>query len=244
MIILVAGATGATGQLVVQQLLERGEQVRAIVRYPEKLSETIVSHDNLTVITISRLSQLSKREMAEYVKACDAVISCLGHNPTLKGIFGPPYTLVTDATKLICAAIKENKSSKTIKYILMNTTGNRNKDLKESVSFAEKCVLGIIRLLVPPHRDNEKAAEFLRAEIGHNNQQIEWIAVRPDSLINRDDVTKYSVYPSPIRSAIFNAGKTSRINVAHFMSELITDAEVWNKWKGQMPVIYNDDSLV
>ncbi len=32
---------------------------------------------------------------------------------------------------------------------------------------------------------------------------------------------------------------TSRINVGHFMADLITDEEIWNRWKGQMPVIYN-----
>ena len=71
------------------------------------------------------------------------------------------------------------------------------------------------------------------------NVPIEWVAVRPDGLINENDVTEYEVYPSPIRSAIFNAGKVSRINVAHFMSALLNDENLWNKWKGQMPVIYS-----
>ena len=47
--------------------------------------------------------------------------------------------------------------------------------------------------------------------------------------------------PSPTRCAIFNAGKTSRINVGHFMAALITDDNTWNLWKGQMPVIYNKE---
>ena len=68
---------------------------------------------------------------------------------------------------------------------------------------------------------------------------IEWTAVRPDSLIDEDNVTEYEVHPSQIRSAIFDAGRTSRINVGHFMADLITDDNIWNKWKGQMPVIYN-----
>jgi hypothetical protein len=68
---------------------------------------------------------------------------------------------------------------------------------------------------------------------------IEWVAVRPDSLIDEDRVTEYEVHPSPIRSATFNPGKTSRINVGRFMADLITDDDLWNRWKGQMPVIYN-----
>jgi len=241
--IFVMGATGATGQLVVKQLLDCGEKVRVIVRFPNKLSKTILSHPNISVITVDNILQINKHEMREYVKDCDAVISCIGHNLTLRGIFGPPFKIVTDVTKLICQAIQENKPQRTIKYILMNSVGNRNKNHNETVSLAEKCVLGIIRLLVPPQRDNEKAAEYLRVEIGQDNQEIEWIAVRPDSLLNIDEVTKYSIFPSPIRSAIFNSGKTSRINVAHFMSELIINEELWEAWKGQMPVIYNDDSV-
>lgn len=33
--------------------------------------------------------------------------------------------------------------------------------------------------------------------------------------------------------------RTSRINVAHFMADLITDNDIWSNWKGKMPVIYN-----
>ena len=65
------------------------------------------------------------------------------------------------------------------------------------------------------------------------------VAVRPDGLVNEDKVTEYEIYPSPTRSAIFDAGKTSRINVGHFMAKLIRENAIWNRWKGQMPVIYN-----
>jgi len=68
---------------------------------------------------------------------------------------------------------------------------------------------------------------------------IEWVAVRPDNLIDEDQVSAYEVHPSPIRSAIFDAGMASRINVGSFMADLITENESWNRWKGQMPVIYN-----
>jgi hypothetical protein len=91
--------------------------------------------------------------------------------------------------------------------------------------------------------DNEKASDYLRTEIGQSNHFIEWVAVRPDNLVNEQEVTAYKVYTSPIRSAIFDAGKTSRINVGYFIASLITDDHIWNTWKGQMPVIYNTTSL-
>ena len=238
---LVVGASGATGRLLVEQLLNRGQNVTVIVRSPDKLPEALKNHDNLLVIQASVLD-LSDSEMAEHGKGCDAVASCLGHNMSFKGIFGDPRRLVTEATRRLCSAIKANKPEEPIKFVLMNTAGNSNRDLRERVSFAQKCVIGLLRLLLPPHVDNEKAADYLRTKIGQNDGAIEWVAVRPDRLIDENEVTEYEAHSSPIRSAIFDSGLTSRINVGHFMADLITDNDTWNKWKGHMPVIYNKAS--
>lgn len=236
--ILVVGASGATGRLLVEQLLERGQEVRAIVRSPERLPENLRNHDRLSV-TYACLLDLSDAQIAWHVEGCGAVASCLGHNLTVKGIFGPPRRLVTDATRRLCTAIKGQSLSRITKFVLMNTTGNRNRDLDEQTSIGERCVVGLLRTLLPPQRDNEEAADYLRTKIGKLDDEIEWVAVRPDTLINEDKVTRYEVHASPVRSPIFNAGKTSRINVAHFMAELIADDDTWKCWKGQMPVIYN-----
>ncbi len=241
MTILVVGASGATGRLLVEQLLNRGQNVKVIVRSPDKLPEVPNNLDHLSVIRASVL-ELSDAEMARHVNGCDAVASCLGHNTSLKGLFGHPRRLVTDTTRRLCNAIKANKSAEPTKFVLMNTAGNSNRDLHEPLSFVERCAVGLLRLLLPPYVDNEKTADYLRTNVGPNNGAIEWAAVRPDSLINEDKVTEYEVHPSPIRSAIFDAGLTSRINVGHFMADLMTDDDTWNKWKGQMPVIYNKSS--
>jgi nucleoside-diphosphate-sugar epimerase len=238
---LVVGASGATGRLLVEQLLKRGENVKVIVRSPDKLPEVLKNQDNLSVIPASVLD-LSDAEMAQHVNGCDAVASCLGHNTSFKGIYGHPRRLVTDATRRLCNAINADKSEEPTKFVLMNTAGNSNRDLHEPISFGQRCVIGLLRLLLPPHVDNEKAADYLRTKIGQDDGAIEWVVVRPDNLIDEDKVTEYEVYPSPTRSAIFDAGSTSRINVGHFMAHLITDDDAWDKWKGQMPVIYNKAS--
>ncbi|MGB1250280.1 MAG: NAD(P)-dependent oxidoreductase [Candidatus Promineifilaceae bacterium] len=239
MTILIAGASGATGRLLVEQLLNRGQQVRAIVRSPERLPDHLRNDANLSIITASILN-LSDAEMAQHVQGCHAVASCLGHNLSFKGLFGQPRKLVTDATRRLCDAIKANQSASHTKFVLMNTAGNRNRDLLEPISSAEKGVVGLLRLLLPPHSDNEAAADYLRTQIGSQDPAVQWVAVRPDGLINQADVTDYTVHPSPIRSAIFNPGVTSRINVGAFMAELITNADLWAQWQGQMPVIYNN----
>ncbi len=236
---LIVGATGATGQHVVTELLGRGQQVKVIARKQSQLPENVESHKNLTVIRATLLD-LSDEEMQRHVEGAKAVVSCLGHRLSFQGMYGHPRKLVTDATQRLCHAIEANHPQEPVKFILMNTTGNRNRDLKEKVSLAEQQVTVLIRILVPPHVDNEMAAGFLRIKIGQANKYLQWVAVRPDGLTNEDSVTPYDIVPSPTRSAIFNAGKTSRINVAHFMAELLTNEVLWTKWQGQMPVIYNE----
>lgn len=73
-------------------------------------------------------------------------------------------------------------------------------DLNEPVSTRQKIVVSIMRTLFPPQADNEKAADFLRTEIGQDDPTIEWAAVRPDSLVDETSVTEYTIYPSPIPS--------------------------------------------
>lgn len=238
--ILVVGASGATGQLLVEQLLQRGHVVKVIVRSPDSLPEALRTHDNLSVVQASLLD-LSDAELAKHVKGCDAVASCLGHNTNFKGMYGQPRRLVTDATRRLCTAIKANGPKGSTKFVLMNTTGNRNRDLNEPISLFQKLIVGLLRLVLPPHADNEQAADHLRSKIGQGNELIEWAAVRPDSLIDESAVSEYEIHPSPTRSAIFDAGKTSRINVGHFMADLITDNDIWQEWQGQMPVIYNKE---
>jgi len=237
MTILVVGASGASGIRLVEELLNRELYVKVIVRSPEKLPDTIKNHERLSTISASVL-ELSDKEMEQHVSGCNVVASCLGHNMTFKGVFGKPRRLVTEATRRLCIAIKANKSEVSNKYVLMNTVANRNRDLNESISFVQRCLIGLLRLLLPPHTDNEEAAEYLRTIIGQKDNAIEWTAVRPSALIDEESASEIEVYPSPMRS-ILNDGQISRINVGHFMADLITNNDIWNKWKGQMPVIYN-----
>ena len=235
---LIVGASGATGRLLVEELLNRGARVKVVVRSRERLPQSVRDHDNLSVVEAS-ISDMSDADMARLVRGCAAVVSCLGHTMSFRGVFGGPRRLVTDATRRLCAAIRENAPAAPVKFVLMNTTGNRNRDLDERISFAQACAIGLLRLVLPPHVDNEQAADFLRKNVGQSDPFIEWAAVRPDTLIDEVAPTAYDVYPSPIRSAIFDAGITSRNNVAHFMAALVSGGSSWEAWKGKMPVIYN-----
>lgn len=237
---LVVGASGATGRLLVAQLLDRGQAVRAIVRAPDALRRHH-GDSRLTLVQASVLD-LGDADLARHAADCTAVASCLGHTPTLKGIYGAPRRLVTDAVRRLCGAIAANRPPQPVRFVLMNTAGNRNRDLREPLSLAQRGVVGLVRALVPPHADNEPAADYLRTAIGQDHAAVQWAVVRPDSLRDRDAVSAYEAHPSPIRSAIFDAGQVSRINVAHFMAELASGGAAWARWHGQMPVLYDSET--
>ncbi|MDQ8209110.1 SDR family oxidoreductase [Coraliomargarita sp. SDUM461003] len=237
--VFVAGATGATGCLLATRLHAAGHLLNVVVRSVERLPEAL-REDAQVQVAEAALLDLSDAELVQQVRGCDAVALCLGHNLSLKGIYGQPRRLVTEATRRLCAAIRVHSPNRPVKFLLMNTTGNRNRDLAEPIPLAQHCVIGLLRLILPPHPDNEQAADYLRVQVGQRDV-IEWVAVRPDGLIDAAEVSAYTLHPSPTRSAIFDAGKTSRINVADFMARLIEDAELWEHWKGQMPVIYNEE---
>lgn len=236
--VLVLGASGATGRLLVAQLLVRGVDVKVIVRLSTALPEGVNNLENLSLI-VANVCELTDSELSGHVADCDAVVSCLGHNMTFKGMYGRPRLLVAETVRRVCHAIEKNDRGKALKFVLMNTAGNSNRDIPEQVSFGQAVVVALLRLVLPPHVDNEKAADFLRCDIGQHNTAIEWTAVRPDNLIDASKVSQYEVHASPTRDAIFDAGVTSRINVGHFMAELLTDEALWSTWKGKMPVIYN-----
>lgn len=234
---LVLGASGATGRLLVGQLLARGEPVRALLRSPDAL-RALRGDSRLSLIQASVLD-LDEATLARHVAGCSAVASCLGHPMSLRGIYGQPRRLVLDALRRLCRAIVASAPARPVRVVLMNTAGNSNRDLREPASLAQRGVVALVRALVPPHADNEAASDYLRTIIGQAHPLIQWVVVRPDSLIDRDAVSAYETHPSPIRSAIFDAGRVSRINVAHFMAELAVGGAAWERWRGRMPVIYD-----
>jgi nucleoside-diphosphate-sugar epimerase len=236
--VLVLGGNGATGIHVVKQLLDNGVTVKTVVRNPDRL-KSLEHHERLEVITASILT-MGCEQLSDVLNDVDAVVSCLGHNITVKGIWGKPHRVVTDAIRKVHDAIQTNAPTKKIRLVLMNTTACLDSDAKETHTVGERIVMALLRRLLPPHRDNEQAVDYLKRVIGKNDRYIEWVAVRPDTLLNEDEVTGYTVHASPTRSPIFNAGKTSRINVGNFMMRLLSENELWEQWKYRMPVVYNE----
>lgn len=238
--ILLVGGTGRTGQCVLKQLLGRGISVRVVVRSTQKLPAGAAGDPNLTVVEADLLS-LGDDDLRRQVRGCDAVISCLGHVPDFKGIFGPPRDLVTRATARLCRAIETLQPAKPVKFILMSSVSvNRPGGLDTRRGMFERAVMWILRCLIPPARDNQRAADFLLREVGMTGAFVQWVAVRPDAL-REGDASEYSLHDGLV-SSLFAPDNTNMANVAHFMCELATNAKAWDDWKGRLPVVINGTS--
>lgn len=90
--LVILGATGATGSVLLEQALAAGHRVTALVRSPQKLTTT---HPHLRVVTGDVTDAAA---VASAVEGTDAVVSTLG---ATKG------SLMTDATRAMVAGAKE-----------------------------------------------------------------------------------------------------------------------------------------
>lgn len=237
--VLILGASGATGKQVVRQMIKRQVKTRVLIR-PHSVLPEDVSSSPLVEVVRGSISDFSHEEMKKVIEGCEAVVSCLGHNFTFKGIFGGPHYFVFDTVKKINETLKTTESSQ-VKMILMSTSGYTNKSIGEKNTLGERVVLFLVKLLLPPHRDNMKASDYLIYEIGRDSNR-EWVVVRPDTLVDHDQESPYELTESPVRSPLFDAGKSSRINVAHFMAELLTDDVLWRQWCFSLPLLYNNEA--
>jgi hypothetical protein len=233
--VLLLGGTGRTGRRVLEQLLSREIDVRAIVRSADRLPAGVVSNPRLHVVAAD-VPSLSDADLRDHVRGCDAVISCLGHLMSLQGLFGPPRDLVEQATTRLCRAIEVEKPETAIKFILMsNVSVHRPGGLDTRRGTLETALVAVLGL-TPPVRDNQRAADFLWSDVGPDNPFVQWVGIRPDKLLD-GGISEYAVHEGLVGR--LNSHSTNMANVAHFMCELATDPKVWDGWKGKLPVVVN-----
>jgi uncharacterized protein YbjT (DUF2867 family) len=96
--LVVLGATGRTGRLVVEQALAAGHTVTALVRSPEKLT---LANSNLRVVTGEATDASA---VSRALEGADAVISTLGG----KG------SVIADSTQAIVSAAREAGVSRVV----------------------------------------------------------------------------------------------------------------------------------
>jgi len=231
----VVGATGATGKYVVQYLLDQGQNVKVVCRSVEKMKSllTTSSYGERLQITEASISQVSDQDLEKLTQDCTHVVSCLGHNMTLAGMFGrEDRRLVTDAVTRLTKVMPPSA-----KFILMGTAGV-TVPTDEPRSMVDRTILFFCRTLLPPHCDNEEtAAHFLKL------QSPEWCMVRPTNL--RDgEPQKHVLYSTPPGGLFAADAIVTRSTVAKFMVNLILDSSLFQTFKYQSPLIYDDPSVL
>lgn len=79
-VVAVAGATGRTGSLVVQELLSRNVSVVAMVRNLDKAQDILMGSTNTgkkeRMLTIQKVDLTSKVQVSNALEGCDAVVWC------------------------------------------------------------------------------------------------------------------------------------------------------------------------
>lgn len=258
--VLVVGATGDTGKHVVQQLLERNRPVHVIVRSKEKMlrliDDTATTEGKMSLLKIHEASflDMTEEELQAAVDPVSTVVSCLGHNVSIQGLFGHPRRLVTDATQRLTQALIKAEARRPCggkrKFILMNSDGVARPDGTEPKRvLSERIVLALLRRFLPPHADNEAAAAYLHHSLGTDDESsmsgssgVEWSAVRPTDLIDAPKPTEYETFDAP-QGSLFGSGVVSRANVAKLMVDMIVDESLWSKYKYQFPVVHDKGSV-
>jgi uncharacterized protein len=103
--ICLLGATGRVGGIVLENCLEAGYHVQALVRNPEKLA---ISHPSLRILNGDARN---KSDVSLAVEGCDAVISSLNTGGA---------TILSDSMPLIIEAMKHHKVRR---IIMVSTAG-------------------------------------------------------------------------------------------------------------------------
>lgn len=250
--VLVVGATGATGCLVVSQLLAAKAHVTVIVRSRQRMLDLLNNPDDSIRLTIveGTVLDMSEAELQQKMTTpeqrqspFDAIVSCLGHNLTFRGLFGHPRRLVSETVERLIQ--NDNICSKTAtQFILMNSDGVFIEGTDDLRTRSEQCIIFLLRHLIAPHADNEAAAAYLMTQ-EKKQQYSNWVVVRPTDLVDpkpeEDACTSYVVYDKPVGS-LFGGGQVSRANTARFMVDLLTNKEMFAKYKGKFPVVHDTTS--
>merc|ERR1712032_1654306 len=164
--------------------------------------------------------------------------------------------LCTDFSNKVCSVVQSLKPAKPIKYIVISSPGAVRLEGDPPRSCGERTVLWLLEKLVPPHADNVANARLLHTQMSGGesaNPFLEICLIRPDDMVNITKkeaktgdpsvaegveavVGEYTVHEN-LQNGLFNAGVTSRENVGRFMADLVTDATLWELWKGKSPQV-------
>ncbi|MCX6048604.1 MAG: SDR family oxidoreductase [Chloroflexi bacterium] len=188
------GATGGTGQQLVEQALAAGHRVVALVRDPAKVT---TKHPDLTLL------QGNVLELADVVKTIngvDGVLCSLGNTAN------NPAMVVSTGTQNIVQAMRQ----KGIKRLIVISSLGVG-DSKNQVGWLFKLIMWtFLRKVI---RDKEEQEKIVQAS------GLEWTIIRPGGLADGPRTGHYKASLDPS----FMASRVVRADVAEFALKELTD---------------------
>jgi len=196
------GATGGTGHQVLEQAVQAGHQVTALVRDAAKLGPTPAG---VTVVTGNVLQPLA---VDQVVAGADAVICSLGNTSD------NPDMVVTNGTRHIIDAMQRLNVRR---LIVVTSLGVG--DSKDQVPFFFKALMKTVLRKAIEDKEAQEAA--VRAS------RLDWTIVRPGGLTNDPATGRYQVGTTNLM-----AGRIARADVADFILKELTRNEYIHQTPG------------
>ena len=196
--VLIIGATGGTGRQLVQQALDLGHQVTALVRNPARLK---IEHPNLKVMKGDVLDYAS---VEAAMPGQSAVVCALGH----KRLFYPTRIL-SDGTRNILRAMKTHNVPR---FIGETALGIGNTVGRGGLFYT----FFVVPVILPFYFWDKVRQEEIIAK-----SDRDWVIVRPGALTNGAPRGKYR-HDLNLWNFIWTA-RISRADVADFMLKQLTD---------------------
>ena len=192
--IIVFGATGGVGQLVVQQAVEEGFEVTAFVRTPSKL---MAAEGQVNIIQGNALNQA---EVSAAIAGHDAVVSCLGSSQGMK-----KSTELQEMAKCIVDGMKAHQ----VKRIVYTASAGIDKEIP---GISGKLVMGMLKNALTDHR---AAVDYIEAH------DLNYTIARPMGLTNGPFTGKYRESETSVPE---KSRSIPRADVAHFIIKALRDA--------------------
>lgn len=205
--IAVLGATGQTGQHLVQQALQQGHSVTAVVRNPAKLA---VQHDNLKVV---EANIFSADNLKDHFKGQDVVMSCLGFSASF-------FSAVTGYTLSMNAVVNAMREAKVNRLITM-TSWYTDPNSGTQAPF-------MIRLLLLPMIRSVLTNMFQMEQFLLKTNDINWTVVRPPGLKNLPASTQEILTHEGYFVPDISGRPVARGDVARYMLSLLS-SDAWSK---------------
>lgn len=201
------GATGRTGMPLLQQALDAGYEVVALVRNPSKIP---LHHDRLTVI---QGDAMSSPDVEQAVKGTDAVISVLGRGKD------SPKDMHTVAMRAIVTAMQKHGIKRLVSLTGAGVDAPQDKPklFNYLIKFALRMLSGEVL------KDAQQHVEVIK------KSQLDWVIVRGPMLNDGPHTGKYRVGWVGVNTG----ARISRADVADFLLTQVTD----NTYLHQLPMI-------